>query len=84
MPTVVFVEPGGRRRPVAAEIGETAMQAAIRSSDPADFPEVHSFVQRQQRGELRPPADIAAAILRILALPRLVPGSLHLAADHLA
>ena len=31
MPTIVFVVPGGRRRQVAAEIGETAMQAAIRS-----------------------------------------------------
>jgi 2Fe-2S ferredoxin len=31
MPTIIFIEPGGRRREVSAETGETAMLAATRS-----------------------------------------------------
>jgi 2Fe-2S ferredoxin len=32
MPTIIFVEPGGNRREVIAEIGESAMQVATRNN----------------------------------------------------
>ncbi len=62
---------------------DTAMQAAIRQADEADFPDVRNFVQRQARGELQPPERIAGAVRRILELPRLEPGRAYSAADHL-
>ena len=54
---------------------DTEMQALIRASSVADFPEVERFIQRKQQGGLVSPADVAAAVLRILALPSLVGGS---------
>jgi benzil reductase ((S)-benzoin forming) len=62
---------------------DTAMQAAIRAADPRDFPEVARFVRRRDEGELRDPADVAAAVLRIAGLPGLEPGVRYVAADHL-
>ncbi len=53
---------------------DTEMQALIRASSAADFPEVERFIQRKQEGGLVPPAEMAAAVLRIFALPSLVGG----------
>ena len=63
---------------------DTAMQAAIRASSPADFPEVDRFIRRRDDGELRAPSAVAEAVLRIVALPSLTPGGRYLAAEHLA
>lgn len=46
---------------------DTEMQATIRKASADDFPEVERFVQRKLLGSLRPPNDIAAAVVRILA-----------------
>jgi benzil reductase ((S)-benzoin forming) len=62
---------------------DTAMQAAIRAADPRDFPEVARFVRRRDDGELRDPAEVAAAVLRIARLPGLEPGARYVAAEHL-
>ncbi len=45
---------------------DTEMQALIRETSPADFPDVELFVQRKNQGLLVPPEKVAAAILRIL------------------
>ncbi|MDP4299338.1 SDR family NAD(P)-dependent oxidoreductase [Leptothrix discophora] len=46
---------------------DTAMQALIRSTDAADFPEVERFRQRHRDGQLATPAAVAASILRLAA-----------------
>ncbi len=61
---------------------DTAMQTLIRQQSPADFPEVARFIRRQADGELRPADDVAAAILRIVALTDLAGGQRRVAADH--
>lgn len=47
---------------------DTAMQATIRASDPAQFPELARFIARKEQGVLRPAAEVAqfcrAAIAR--------------------
>jgi benzil reductase ((S)-benzoin forming) len=45
---------------------DTEMQALIRSTSSADFPDVELFIQRKNRGLLVPPEKVAAAIVRIL------------------
>ncbi|RZS46645.1 SDR family NAD(P)-dependent oxidoreductase [Sphaerotilus mobilis] len=60
---------------------DTAMQALIREQAPADFPDVARFIRRQADGELRPPGDVAAAILRLLERTDLVSGQRCVAAD---
>lgn len=45
---------------------DTEMQALIRSSSPADFPDIELFIQRKKQGLLTPPDKVAAAIIRIL------------------
>jgi benzil reductase ((S)-benzoin forming) len=50
---------------------DTEMQALIRETSPADFPDVELFVQRKDQGLLVPPDKVAAAIVRILELPSL-------------
>jgi hypothetical protein len=42
------------------------MQVLIRSTSPADFPDVELFVRRKNQGLLVPPDEVAAAIIRIL------------------
>jgi len=62
---------------------DSAMQAAIRAADPSDFPDVARYVQRHEAGELRDPAAVAGAVLRILGLPGLQAGARYAVADHL-
>ena len=45
---------------------DTEMQALIRETPPADFPELERFVQLKKQGSLVPPDKVAAAIIRIL------------------
>lgn len=61
---------------------DTEMQALIRASSQADFPELGRFIQRHDQGELAAPEDVAAAILRIAARPDLRPGERYDVADH--
>ncbi len=70
--TALNIDPG---------VMDTAMQALIRQQAPADFPEVARFIRRQADGELRPPEDVAAAILRILDRTDLVGGQRCVAAE---
>ena len=53
---------------------DTEMRTLIRASSAADFPEVERFIRSKQQGSLMSPADVAAAVLRILALPSLTGG----------
>jgi benzil reductase ((S)-benzoin forming) len=45
---------------------DTEMQALIRSTSPADFPELERFLRLKDQGLLIPPDKVAAAIVRIL------------------
>jgi hypothetical protein len=45
---------------------DTEMQALIRETPAADFPELERFVQLKQQGLLMPPDNVATAIFRIL------------------
>jgi benzil reductase ((S)-benzoin forming) len=45
---------------------DTEMQALIRETSPADFPDVELFIQRKKQALLVPPEKTAAAIVRIL------------------
>jgi benzil reductase ((S)-benzoin forming) len=53
---------------------DTEMQALIRETSPAEFPDVELFIQRKDQGLLDPPEKVAAAILRILEQEALSPG----------
>jgi benzil reductase ((S)-benzoin forming) len=53
---------------------DTGMQAAIRASSPADFPEHARFVARHAEGELADPAAVAARVLAIARRSDLVGG----------
>ena len=82
----VAVEQAGEPHPFIAVnvdpgVMDTAMQALIRQQSPADFPEVARFIRRQADGELRPPGDVAAAILRILDRADLAGGQRCVAAE---
>ena len=70
--TAINIDPG---------VMDTAMQALIRQQAPDDFPEVARFIRRQADGELRPPGDVAAAILRILDRADLAGGQRCVAAE---
>jgi len=83
------VEQGAQGHPFLAVnvdpgVMDTGMQALIRSSDISDFPTVERFVQFHERGALAAPADVAAAVLRIAALPDLQSGQRHHVRDHAA
>jgi benzil reductase ((S)-benzoin forming) len=45
---------------------DTEMQALIRETSSADFPDVELFIQRKKKGLLLPPEKVAAAVIRIL------------------
>jgi benzil reductase ((S)-benzoin forming) len=62
---------------------DTAMQAAIRASTPADFPAVGLFIQRKADGELRSPQRVAEAIARMADDSRLEGGARASVDDYL-
>ena len=61
---------------------DTGMQAFIRSASAADFPELARFIRRKEEGGLAPPAQVAAAVCRILALPSLGFGARYEVGDY--
>jgi benzil reductase ((S)-benzoin forming) len=61
---------------------DTEMQALIRGTSPADFPDVETFVQRKNQGLLAPPDKVAAAIIRILEQPSLSFGERYKTSDY--
>lgn len=62
--------------PVSIDPGvmDTDMQAYIRATAEADFPEVARFIRRKAEGELSFPDDVAAGALKVLARTDLLPG----------
>ena len=58
--------PGLRIASVAPGVIDTAMQAQIRASDAADFPQRERFEALHERGQLLAPADAAGRLLRFL------------------
>jgi benzil reductase ((S)-benzoin forming) len=60
---------------------DTAMQAQIRASHPAHFPEVARFIRRQAEGELAAPVEVARAIVRMLADEGIASGGRYAAKD---
>ncbi len=63
--TAVNVNPG---------VIDTGMQADIRASNPADFPDHALFVQRHASGALQRPEDVAARVLAIARRDELIGG----------
>lgn len=53
---------------------DTEMQALIRSSTKNDFPDVDRFIQRKEKGQLAPPAKVAASLVALLSRHDLVGG----------
>ncbi len=67
-----------RSRGLAVEVAslapgviDTAMQGTVRGASEADFADVERFRKMKAEGQLRPPADVAADILRLEAAGRL-------------
>lgn len=54
---------------VAPGVVDTAMQARIRETDPADFPARDKFVGLHERGELRDPAEVATELWECITDP---------------
>jgi benzil reductase ((S)-benzoin forming) len=71
---------------VAINIGpgliDTEMQAVIRASARTDFPDVANFIAYKESGALSAPGAVAASILKIIALPKLINGGRYLVADY--
>lgn len=63
---------------------DTGMQAEIRAAGEADFPDVARFVGLKDSGALRPADAVAAALLRVAALPAIEPGKTYSVADYLS
>jgi len=61
---------------LAPGVVDTPMQAQVRGASEADFPDVARFRAMKEEGTLRPPEDVAAAILAIEAAGRFVNGGL--------
>ncbi|MCW1970877.1 MAG: SDR family NAD(P)-dependent oxidoreductase [Anaerolineae bacterium] len=70
----VAIEQAEQAQPFTAinidpDIIDTDMQAGIRQASRDDFPALDRFIMRKDIGLLRPPAQVAAAIIRILNSP---------------
>ncbi len=63
---------------------DTGMQAEIRAASAADFPELDRFIQRKEQGMLVPPAEVAAAVMRILMQRSLASGAAYSTSDYQA
>ncbi|MEO8299839.1 MAG: SDR family NAD(P)-dependent oxidoreductase [Burkholderiales bacterium] len=61
---------------------DTGMQAVIRATPAADFPSVQRFIDLKHNDALASPAQVAAAIHRIVTLPTLAQGERYDVADH--
>lgn len=71
--TPINIDPG---------VMDTDMQALIRRSSVVDFPDLARFIRRKEQGALVAPAEVAAAVCRILALPTLTAGGRYDVAEH--
>lgn len=56
---------------LAPGVVDTPMQATLRGSSAADFPDIERFRAMKTEGALRPPAEVAAEILRLEAAGKL-------------
>ena len=70
----VAIEQNEQAQPFTAinidpDLIDTDMQAGIRQASRADFPALDRFIQRKENGILRPPAQVAAAVIRIIGSP---------------
>ena len=54
---------------------DTGMQALIRATPSADFPEVERFARRKRDGGLAAPDTVAAAIIQLISGPALESGA---------
>lgn len=61
---------------------DTEMQAHIRSTARSEFMELERFIQRKEQGLLVPPEQVAAAVIRILALESLSSGERYKTSDY--
>lgn len=71
--TAINIDPG---------VIDTSMQARIRRSDAADFPDVERFIQRKEKGQLAPPDQVALSVIKILSRPDLAGGERYQTSDH--
>lgn len=62
---------------LAPGVVDTPMQAQVRGASEADFPDVARFKAMKEEGALRPPSDVAAAILGLAEAGRLENGGIH-------
>ena len=60
---------------IAPGIVDTEMQGEIRTLDEADFPDRQRFVDYKKKGELSPPKEVAARLLKIIKEPKSAPDS---------
>lgn len=76
MPRIIFIEPGGDRRHVDGDIGESAMQAATRNAVVGIIGECggscmcatcHCYVDAVSAELLEPPADMESETLEFVA-----------------
>jgi benzil reductase ((S)-benzoin forming) len=56
---------------LAPGVVDTPMQATVRAASPEDFPDIERFRAMKAEGVLRPPAEVAAEILRAEAAGKL-------------
>ncbi|KQP21572.1 SDR family NAD(P)-dependent oxidoreductase [Pseudorhodoferax sp. Leaf267] len=61
---------------------DTEMQALIRSSSAADFPEIERFIKRKEQGALVSPEKVAGAVCHILQLTSLSFGARYEVGDY--
>lgn len=66
--TVIAIAPG---------VVDTAMQDAIRASDPADFPQIGKFTALKEGGTLATPRDAAEAMIRLIETTPLQNGGVY-------
>jgi len=62
---------------LAPGVVDTPMQEQVRSASEADFPDVARFKAMKADGVLRPPQDVAAAILALEAAGKFTHGGIH-------
>ena len=76
MPRIIFIEPGGNRREVAANVGESIMQAATRNGVDGIIGECggscmcatcHCYVDACSASLLEPPAETESETLEFVA-----------------
>ncbi|MCZ7598064.1 MAG: hypothetical protein M5U09_10565 [Gammaproteobacteria bacterium] len=62
---------------IAPGVVDTAMQDAIRASDPADFPQIGKFTALKEGGALSTPRHAAEAMIRLIETTPLQNGGVY-------